>query len=1640
MSDIRKAMAEAIYGQESNSGRADTSKVNDQGVTGPMQVQKGTFDGLKRLGLIPQDYDFGNPEHTKAAGIAEVNRLAEKFNDDPAKVFAAYYAGEKVVNADGTINRHWGNKKHPDHPTVGQYIEQASARMGKPADGTPFGSDSSPVVASAGARSTPGSTLVDNGSWTASVVDRPPKADTVKPKLTPFEEEGALQVGLAFGAEAAVQMQGRPEQAAQVGVASLVPPAVPEIVGNPVYEAAVQGGAALEREEARRQSITAADKIGLASLYQTLPGTLWRRHVKPDFPADPRYTPSPELFKRPGLTEDDMDDLRTAGSKAEEEYILFQQQDKLQAQKDIFATGAWSGLGWSIVASLGDPVNVLGGYAAAKTFALAGVGSVALASQGRSAAAAGSAFAENAAFNVLNEAAQDALGEHRGASDYFAAAAMSLIPATLAGAAGYSAGEKAALRAVTEKALADSVKRSEALLAAAQKNLPEGATKEQLLAEMGRLDAAEAKGVAQGALAARLPESRRLLPEEEVTPTADRAPAALTAGMKTFAQEDPAFFDKNYKNVSDRLIMTDEPNPVVLRQTTGLSEGVTWSQLQKSPERVIVGPKLLAAARPAALAAKELFEQFLPNSRAAIGLAVDSEMKASTGAANFANGKIISAGNTHFIGLRPTGGSPTQAITTAVHEVGHAIFHEKFRDIPPGLLSRMVKEHGDFLVELKAGSGSARFKRFHEGSSNAASNGPDKLPSRLPAEEYTASFDEYTAEAFVRFVQRRIREEDAGFSLNKGAIANLKALWEQAKKLWEYAKGKGYLPADEAFDEFFDRVLKGSLKEADDIPTGHVQYLDTGLVIPSAESAAVTQDPFAAARGIDLLPVGSEAQKAEAKAILHLHKKAAEWEKANPMDEAWMKRVKNFTDNSVFNVASTGLIMLSSKNPVVRMVASELLEDASNVAGNRNSTAAISKWMHEQAFMGNTINDMQSAYAIWRKEQGGTAVDDFVNGNLWLRFNRDVAAEIEARKGGNSNTQGHAQVQIAANALEAAYERMRGAQTQHRTLGWASLPESSKGYMPHRMSSGKVRAMTAEQTKLLHSTLVDQFIGIEGWDMTFSDALAAKYIDRVKQRALGAYDSTTGVHQVGAADIVEDALTAMGLTKPEVKAQMERFMRGSPGYTKRRIQLDLNAPHTLEDGSEFKLIDLFETDQLMLLRGQAQRVSGEVALARHGIMGKSGLALLRRSMGYHEDGKAAQPRELEAFDQVSAEFLGEPFGTVEGKWMERARLLNSVARLGGIVFNQFAEFINAIAHVGVGRTLSAVTSIPRLRGEIIALSKGQKVDNSLLKSLEVVGGAEFGTSAYKMVFPFDAPDHVYPTYGRDTITATDRVLRGAGHLQAKVSLWRAVHSSQQRGMAEQIVAKAARYMTEGKEDQALADMGITASLRARLGPDLSEIAKFEGGRLVEFDLTKARDKDAGFEFAQAVHRGVSQIIQGTFIGEQGKWAHSGWLKMLTQFRTFSITSMEKQWGRQRNNQGTAKALGLLLGSMSIAAPIYMARVYTASIGRSDQEEYLEKQLAFGQIARATLNYVALSGLSGDFLDALTAVAPSIGETTGGRSGANKTFVGNLIAPAAGYVDDAWQAAQNLDDPEKALKLLPGSRIPFIIPAINALGD
>lgn len=120
--DLR-ALARAIHHQESRGGRMNTRSPNYAGAIGPMQVTKPTFEGLKREGWIPSDYDFNNPDQTTIAGLANIVALDRHFGGNPRHVAAAYYAGPKAIKTSGEI-RLLRDRRNPRAPNAQEYADE----------------------------------------------------------------------------------------------------------------------------------------------------------------------------------------------------------------------------------------------------------------------------------------------------------------------------------------------------------------------------------------------------------------------------------------------------------------------------------------------------------------------------------------------------------------------------------------------------------------------------------------------------------------------------------------------------------------------------------------------------------------------------------------------------------------------------------------------------------------------------------------------------------------------------------------------------------------------------------------------------------------------------------------------------------------------------------------------------------------------------------------------------------------------------------------------------------------------------------------------------------------------------------------------------------------------------------------------------------------------------------------------------------------------------------------------------------------------------------------------------------------------------------------------------------------------------
>lgn len=808
---------------------------------------------------------------------------------------------------------------------------------------------------------------------------------------------------------------------------------------------------------------------------------------------------------------------------------------------------------------------------------------------------------------------------------------------------------------------------------------------------------------------------------------------------------------------------------------------------------------------------------------------------------------------------------------------------------------------------------------------------------------------------------------------------------------------------------------------------------------PEIHKAAIPVNKNAAfdkAHGLDVLPTDTPLARAELKVMRKLIQDAEAWDKANPVDP---ERVK--TIMSKVGMATPGTLLASSSNPLARMLSGTLAEHS--MGGNgRRSTVSIRTVQRERNMLGNSLVDYTTAYSAWRDRNGKIAGigDDMLKMQKRQEFDRLVLEERNERWMGRPGTT-DAAIKRAADVLDEVYTKFREAQVNAKTPGWARLPESSIGYTPRITSKGKFLTMTQAQQRGLVKVMAEQFEAFEGFDKEFSEQLARKYLDHARINASGGHEVPMNMTDPSAVEYVRQSMVAMGLTKQQIEAYAKRLAAGAPSHTKARLNMDLNTVIQLEDGSSMKLLDLFETDQLQLLRRQARKVAGEVSLVEQGIMGKQGLRVLRRALDVGQYATAQEKLDvMKAFDQVAAEITGTPFGDQLPETMENVMGLVSAAQLGGMGVAQLLEQMNVGIGLGVIEAARTTGMIPRMIREIRASVKGKKVDNPILSSMEVPG-AEFGTAGYKMQMLLDSPSQVFDTYNHKSSGMASRLIRAAGFGNRIVSMHRAIEGAQRRAVAERLTVMmaqelraakvAGKSVTLGKNAKVLADMGLTKDLIVRLKPDLDKAAQFDSnGRLMSWDVTKFSDAEAGSALVMAVHRGAGQLIQEALPGEVLGIQHTQLGKILTQFRAYPLVAMEKQWGRQRAMHGAAGVLARAAAVAPFALLVHAAKVQARALGRDDADEYIEKQFTPIAIGRAVTNYMSVLGLAPDIIDGLTAFAPDsvrdiLGEDKRGARGVSSAV------PLVGYADNFYKGLAN-QDASAVIKSMPMSNVPYLV--------
>lgn len=1323
-----------------------------------------------------------------------------------------------------------------------------------------------------------------------------------------------------------------------------------------------------------------------------------------------------------GLTEDERQYMRenspseAAATRARAQIDYRRDQDRIYADH-----GAWANFASDMVAGMVDPVALATGVLVSKGFQAARIGSGAFALAGRPGAAVASLAVENAAANVAIEGLADVMGEVKTTSDYAMAAATGVAISGLFSRGVYRQAMESRVLGLAQDMQVRAAEEQAARIAKVMRDEP-NLTPEQVARKVEEQETSELTQAVQEATGPQRQDP--VVPRDVMKEMEDEFTAAQPEAVKgepvQSARErmDDDFADTVVEPTPWERIDQLRKGEVTrqVRDTNGGTIKLSWSaEGNKLPRHGSIAEALTAVhMHPLATPADKRLASYLAKVMSADGLQVDVRFTARKGRSNFdpngpgvaindsGTGTAGAAGRStlveHMMGLTKSG------LYAVLHETVHVATYHRINawEAAAGKLrpeqQRVMSQFQDL------------FDRFREEVGPLRDGKQDPNSGALYA---ASNLHEFAAQIMTDRQTRFVLGMMEGKTVAGKASNALREFLSIVRRILGLSdKHTGF---DEA-TKLIDQIIA--------MPVDNVKFANgTPVFAP------------------DTMPTGTSgkpnpmiARKARETWAERMTAYATDYMRRNPID---MERLKVLTQK--IGGVSDGLILAGSKNPIMQLVASLVTETTTGAAG-RKANVAIRSHMLTRKFVGNAMIDYDGAYAVWRDRNGGGVLEDMFQGDKRREFDEAVYTEVVSRRDADYVPHKDKSVVEAADAMEGLFERSRVAQVDSGVLGFANLPATSRGYIPQALDGVKLQAASTRDLALLHEALAKQFQERLGFDEKFAGDFAQFYTDRARRRAMGD-KGIDGLASGGEGlQLIRDTLEEMNVDPNLVDRARAAQSKMGQSHTKKRLDLDLR--QELRPG--LRMMDFFNTNPLLLARSYAKRTAGTVSLTEAGIHGIRGVRELEQAALHKKDGTQPTAQELEAYRRVMAEVLGTPVATaVVSAGASNLQLLVGLQRLGGLVFTQAAETFNMVHHLGLRSLLSGIGDLPRMMGEVGRLKKGGQSGNHILTSIEQYGG-EIGTETYKMIAPLDAPEGRLAEYV-DQPGLLTRALRAGGHMQSKISGFRGLMAAQHRMVAEQIVMKAARFIRDGADDIALRDMGFTPEVAQAMKADLQHIAKWDASdRLVEFDLTRVSDPRTAEAFVQAVHRGTSQIIQGTFIGERTKWFHNDYMRLLLQLRTFGLTATEKQWGRTRMNHGYAYAAGALLMQMGLTIPIHLARVQLASMGREDREKYIKDNLHPASMTRALMNYASLSGMTADTLDVLTGIAGGWGgtqtrELLGARNGTQATSVGKIV-PIAGSIDTAARVVSGRADKYTALKQLPFSNLWYLLPAINLTKD
>ena len=691
------------------------------------------------------------------------------------------------------------------------------------------------------------------------------------------------------------------------------------------------------------------------------------------------------------------------------------------------------------------------------------------------------------------------------------------------------------------------------------------------------------------------------------------------------------------------------------------------------------------------------------------------------------------------------------------------------------------------------------------------------------------------------------------------------------------------------------------------------------------------------------------------------------------LEDTWTK----VANNPVFQIGTGDVTKLwQSKSSVLNRMAAAVFEIPSGAVRGEVSNAAILKHAYEKRIMRHT-DSVPSLMNDWAKDHGyawikvpGTNRVVGTRKTGQQEFYRQVMLDMNAVAMGRTRN-ADPRIRAAADAYGAAgmesLDIMRGRANEIPLAGAERLAEKSH-YMPYRANGAKMAKLLQDGTVADRKVFYDAYKQSYLDAGTFSDPVVAghvakAYVDRFVARGTQLDDSLLGLFSQDGREFLEQSLKSSGISDNVIKGIMRKFDqdaadRGKISSLKNRNDLDLSTPI---GSTGLVIADMMRNDFDMVVSTYARQVAGNSALARHGITSRANRKEWIEAAMSEQRALGEEVIDPQVLDAMFSEFDGGPqvgYDRMSGqnRGIGVVSEVKSLTSLALLTFNGFAQ----LAETGVG-LVSVGAKNWYNRGIRRAVDSALRTNNKDV--LEELGhfmgaiGQDHNTLRMHLNLDEAAEYSVGDSTAKAFLVRGREFLNQANYIQGYTSLVNHVRGWQQEIAVLGMLDKISRMVRAGDTEpfqlggRIQRDTGLDPDHFMRLQQLVNDgtiVFKTENtllGDITYVDRLNLHlwDDDLAQDFASALGRSESQIVQQALAGETSRWMHTQWGSAVTHLQTFPLLAIQKQFFRNAMSRD-GQTVALALAAYGTA---YMALSLRDQITGTERDAMERAKTAFG---------------------------------------------------------------------------------------------